>query len=344
MRLQIARLVCTLIVCGWAATMAIAQQASAPAAPQNGTIIGTVLDVNDVAVPGATVALQGPAPTAQRTVVTGMNGFFKFDNLKPATPYHVTVSAPGFAKWTSSAVVLKPEQFFILTGITLQLPTVHVTVNAITRQQLARQQVHAAEKQRVFGVIPNFYVAYQHNTVPLSSKLKFQLAFKTLTDPVTFAGFFINAGIYQAADYPGYAQNAEGFAQRLGATFAGGYTNILVGDAILPSLLHQDPRYFYQGTGTTKSRLWHAVSSALITRGDNGRSEINYSGIGGDLASGAFANVYYPSADRGPGLVLRGALIGIGGRMAEGVFQEFVLPRFTTRHKHNQTAQATASH
>ena len=83
----------------------------------------------------------------------------------------------------------------------------------------------------------------------------------------------MNAAIYQAAGYPSYGQGVAGYGKRLGATFAGGYSNILLGDAVLPSLLHQDPRYFYQGTGTTKSRLLHAMSTPFIARGDDGRDE-----------------------------------------------------------------------
>ena len=142
----------------------------------------------------------------------------------------------------------------------------------------------------------------------------------------------MNAAIYQAADYPSYSQGAAGYGKRLGAAFAGGYSKILLGDAVLPSLFHQDPRYFYQGTGTTKSRLLHALSTPFITRGDDGRRELNYSNILDDLASGAIANAYYPSQDCGPGLVARSALIGVGGRMALGVVQEFVLHKWTSRH------------
>jgi hypothetical protein len=152
---------------------------------------------------------------------------------------------------------------------------------------------------------------------------------KALTDPVTIVGFGVNAGIYQAFDYPSYGQGAAAYGQRLGATFAGGYTKILLGDAVFPSLLHQDPRYFYQGTGTTKSRLVHAMAAPFITRGDNGNREINYSNILGDLSAGAIANAYYPRQDRGVGLVVRSALIGAGGRMAFGILQEFVLQKLT---------------
>jgi len=194
------------------------------------------------------------------------------------------------------------------------------------------QQVKVEEQQRIAGLIPNFYVVYDQQAAPITSKLKFHLAMKLLTDPVTMAGFGLNAAIYQMTGYPSYRQGAKGYGQRLGATFAGGYTNILVGDAMLPSLLHQDVRYFYQGKGTTKSRLLHALSSAFVIRGDDGHRQFNFSGIGGNLASGAIANAYYPEKDRGAKLVLSGALIGAGGRMANAVVQEFVMRKFTSRH------------
>lgn len=330
MNLQCSKYVSALVICLWAATITVAQQVSAPV-PQPGTIIGTVQDVNGGVVPGATVVLRGSSPGDERRTVSQDNGFFQFDAVKPGTLYHVTVSAQQFAEWTSRDLILTPGQFFILTGIALRVSTVQVTVNAILPEEVAAAQVKAAETQRVFHVVPNFYVVYDHNAVPLTPKLKFQLAMRTLVDPVTIAGFGFNAAIYQMAGYPGYRLGTKGYAERLGATFAGGYTNILVGDALLSSLLHQDPRYFYQGTGTNKSRLLHALSTPFITRGDNGRREINWSNIGGDLASGAIANAYYPASDRGAWRVISSTLIGMGGRMALGVAQEFVLHKHTSR-------------
>jgi hypothetical protein len=310
----------------WAAALAIAQQPF-PQASDTGTIEGTVLDVTGGAVPKATVALQ--STNEHRTTVANDDGFFKFDGVKPGTPVHIVVSASELKKWTSDEIVLQPRQSFILTGIKLAVAPVETSVTAATPEEVAAEQVKIAEQQRVFGVIPNFYVTYDKHPAPLTPKLKFQLAFRALMDPVTIAGFGINAGIYQAVGYPSYGQGAAAYGQRLGATFAGGYAKIMIGDAVLASLLHQDPRYVYQGTGTTKSRLKHAIGSAFVTRGDNGEREINWSDLGGDLAVGALQNAYYPAQDRGPGLVLRGALIGAGGRMALGVFQEFVLPKWT---------------
>ena len=331
MKLQLPQCLWAFVICFCAAITSAAQQISAPQ-PQPGTIVGTVVDDTGAVVPGATILLQGQTQDAERRTVTLDNGFFKMDGVKPATRYQVAVSAAGFAQWTSTEIVLAPSQYFILTGISLRVASVQVTVTVVPSEEVAVKQLKAEEQQRIIGLIPNFYVAYDQNASPLTSKMKFQLATKFLTDPVTMAGFALNAATYQMGDYPSYQQGAKGYGQRLGATFAGGYTNILVGDAILPSLLHQDPRYFYQGTGTTKSRLLHALSSPFVIRGDDGRHEINFSDIGSDLASGAIANAYYPEKDRGASLVLSSALIGVGGRAANAVFQEFVLRKFTSRH------------
>lgn len=329
--MEIRRFVCTLFVVVWAATTAVAQQVSAPE-PQPGTIVGTVLDFTGGVVPGATVVLEGPDRNNDQRVSTQDTGFFKLDGVKPGTPYHVRISAKGFADWSSDEIILKPNQDFIVAGVYLRVASVQVTVNVVPSEELAVQQLKAEEQQRIIGVLPNFYVVYNHDAAPLTPKLKFHLAMKLLTDPVTTTGFGLNAALYQMAGYPSYGQGAKGYGKRLGATFAGGYTHILIGDAVLPSLLHQDTRYFYQGTGTNKSRLLHAVSSAFVIRGDDGHREFNFSGIGGDLASGAIANAYYPDQDRGAKLVLSGALIGVGGRMANAVVQEFLLRKFTSRH------------
>ncbi len=329
--------VLALFIC--ATIVSVAQQISEPP-PETGTIVGTVLDVNGGAVPNAKIIAETSAPAGAQRATTEENGSFKIEGIKPGMPYRIIVSADKFATWTSPDIVLQAGQYFILTGIELRIATVESVVTVVPTEQLALEQVRAAEKQRIGGILPNFYVVYEPSAAPLSTKLKFHLAIKILTDPVTIAGFGFNAAIYQMTDYPSYRQGALGYAERLGATFAGGYTKVLVGDAILPSLLHQDPRYFRQGTGTTKSRLLHALSSPFITKGDNGGRQFNYSSIGGDLVSGAIANAYYPAKDRGAWRVFSSALIGAGGRMALGVVQEFVFHK--PKSKRATRAQDTA--
>jgi carboxypeptidase family protein len=311
---------------------ALGQQISAPD-PQAGNVIGTVTDVNDDTIPGASVEVDGPISNDQHVAVANENGFFMVNGLRPAISYHVKVSAKGFAVWTSSEIILKPGQEFDLAGIKLAIATVETTVSAISSEQLALEQVKAEEKQRVLGVIPNFYVAYESNAAPLTTKLKFQLATRTATDVVSIGAAAFLAGVNQAAGTPDYVQGAKGYGQRFGASYADGVSDILIGGALLPSLLHQDPRYFYQGTGTNKSRFRHAILSPFICKGDNGRWQFNYSSIGGDLASGSLSNLYYPESNRGPGLVFSNALIITGGRMANDLAQEFILRRFTSNIK-----------
>jgi Carboxypeptidase regulatory-like domain len=307
--------------------------------PQPGIVVGTVTDVNNDTIPGATVVLEGSVHQNSRTVVTSDNGFFQFNDVEPGITYHVTVSANGFASWTSPAVNLKPGQYTILTGSKLHiaeaLTTITVASPVASAEEIAAEQVKVEEQQRIFGFIPNFYVTYDRNVVPLTPKLKFKLATKAIFDPVTFIGVAGFAAINQAADNPNYGQGAKGYAERFGAGYADGAIDIMVGGAILPSLLHQDPRYFYQGTGTTKSRLLHAVSSPFITRGDNGQRQPNYSTLGGDLTTAALANAYYPASNRGAGLFLGNFFIATGQRALANVAQEFILRRITkTKNQH----------
>ena len=105
----------------------------------------------------------------------------------------------------------------------------------------------------------------------------------------------------------------------------------MIGGAILPSLLHQDPRYFYQGTGTTKSRIFHAISNPFVCRGDNGDMQPNYSSLGGDLISSAISNAYYPRSNRGAGLVFGNFAIGTAERVVSSLAQEFLFRKLTPK-------------
>ena len=299
-------------------------------APVPAGITGTVTDSSGGIIPGAQVILSAPGDVPQQTVIANSNAGFAFENLQPGVTYRLTISAKGFAPWTSPAIVLTPGQYFILTGskLTLAGGATSVTVYA-SQAQLAVHQVALEEKQRVLGFVPNFYVVYDHNPAPMTAKLKFKLALRAETDPVTVLGVGFVAGLDQGGATPNFDEGAEGYAQRFGALYTNGFTDILFGGAILPSLLHQDPRYFYQGTGTTRSRLIHALASPFVCKGDNGHTQPNFSSVGGDLISGAISNAYYPESNRGARLVFVNAGITTGGRMVNGVVQEFLLRHFT---------------
>jgi hypothetical protein len=304
---------------------------SLPGETQPAELNGTVTDVNGDIIPGATVVLDGAGPADHRTIAANDSAFFQFEGLTPGVPYHLTISANGFENWVSAPITLATGQFFDVTGIKLKIEASvsSVTVYSST-EQIAAQQVRLAEQQRVLGIIPNFYVVYDSkNAVPMTTKLKFQMAYRVSIDPVSIVGAAALAGINQAGDTPDYRQGAIGYAQRFGAAYADGVTDIMFGGAILPSLLHQDPRYFYQGTGTIKSRMMHAMANPFICRGDNGKSQPNYSSIGGDLISSAISNAYYPEANRGAGLVFQSLAISTGERALSSLVQEFLLRKLT---------------
>lgn len=310
-----------------------AQAVQSPA-PSLGQITGTVTDVKGDAVAGATVVLTRNSDSAdQRTVVTTENGFFRFDGLTLAGSYNVTVSADGFAGWTSPPMALDPGQVRSLDGISLRIATQNTTMQVTYDPiEIATEQVKEEQSQRIFGFIPNFYTSFEGaNAAPLTTKMKFKLALKVSYDPVTFAGIGLVAGLRQAVGTPNYRQGAIGYGERFGATAADGFSDIMIGGAILPSLLHQDPRYFYQGTGTSSSRLRHAILSAFIAKGDNGKWEPNYSSVGGDLASAGISNLYFPKSNRGAGLVFSLFALGTVERIGANVAQEFLLGKFTRR-------------
>jgi len=214
-----------------------------------------------------------------------------------------------------------------LGHIRLTLSVVTTTVVTAPPEEIATEQVHIEEKQRALGFLPAFYAVYDPHPAPLTPKLKFILAYRTVTDPVTLLASAFEAGIDQAAGTPAYVEGARGYGQRFGATYSGALTDTFIGGAILPTILHQDPRYYYQGTGSKRSRMWHAIRNPFVCKGDNGQWQPNYSSLGGYLAAGAIANTYYPTSNRGPGLVFSKAGVDVGANITNSIIQEFIVHR-----------------
>ena len=332
--MRITQIFRTTVLCFFSAC-AQGQQVSAPE-PQAAAIEGVVTDMDDAVIPDASVTITDPVSHDRFTTVAAGDGSFALNNLRPAVSWNLTITVHGFADWSSPALVLRPGQRFDLKNIKLTVSAVESSVTAVSPEEIAREQIKEAETQRVFGIVPNFYVSYDQQFVPLPAKLKYQLALRTSTDVVTIAGAAVLAGINQAsATKPNYVQGAKGYGERFGAAYTGSVVDIFVGGAVLPSLLHQDPRYFYQGIGTKKSRALHAISAPFVAKGDSGKWQFNYSSIGGDLAAGAIANAYYPNQDRGVGLVFSSFALSTGGRIANALAQEFILRRVTS-HSHPQ--------
>lgn len=203
----------------------------------------------------------------------------------------------------------------------------------LTQTEVAEEQIKIEEKQRVLGVLPNFYVSYIPNAAPLTSKQKFKLALRTVVDPFTLVFVAGAAGVEQAQNhFAEYGQGAQGYAKRFAAGYGDTLTGTFIGSAILPSLLKQDPRYFYKGTGSMQSRAMYAIANSIICKGDNGRWQPNYSNVLGSLAAGGISNLYYPSQDRnGAGLTFVNAAIGIGATAVSNLFQEFVIRKLTPK-------------
>ncbi len=301
-----------------------------------GIIKGTIVDQNGMVVSTATVTLIPAGNSATLHTSVDDDGHFMLSPV-PSGAFQLTVTAPGFATVLQNGT--------LHAGETLMLPDIPLPVGvattevrvSMTQEELAEQQIHVEEKQRVLGVIPNFYVSYDTHAVPLTPRQKFQLAWKTNFDPITFLATGAAAGIEQANNtFSGYGQGAQGYAKRYGAGYADGFIGNMLGNALLPALFKQDPRYFYKGTGTTQSRILYAIANSVVCKGDNGKWQFNYSGIAGGIAAGGISNLYYPAANRnGAGLTFENTGIGIGFSAAGNLFQEFLVRKLTP-HTHDQ--------
>lgn len=296
-----------------------------------GTIAGKVVDASGAVLAGAKVKLTGEGKAAGREVASGDGGEFVFADAAPG-PFQISITADGFEPQVASGVLHSGENY-VVPAITMAVATAMTEVKvALTAPEIAEAQVKDQEKQRVLGVIPNFYISYVPDAPALTSKQKFSLALKTITDPVSFGIVGVIAGVQQAQnDFSGYGQGAQGYAKRYGASLADFTSGTLIGSAILPTILKQDPRYFYKGTGSKRSRMFYALANSVVCKGDNRRWQPNYSSIGGNLAAGGLSNLYYPASDRqGVRLTFESALIGIGATGAANVIQEFFITKITT--------------
>ncbi len=340
------RIALLLAVCGLVAT-AWSQQA-APPAPDSvqssmaGSIQGVVVDREGSVCQGAHVELKLTAsnPPSLRTAISDSDGRYDFSAV-PAGPFQLTVFSQGFTSHVISGVLHSGENYQA-QQVTLLLTEAESDVRVTASQQeIAVEQLREEEQQRVLGFIPNFYVSYAPDAPPLTTGQKFRLAWKSSIDPVTFlaTGFF--AGIEQAdGEFNGYGQGAEGYAKRYGAGFADNFTGTMIGGALLPSLLKQDPRYFYKGTGSKRSRVLYAIAMSVVCKGDHGRWQMNYSAIGGGFAAAGISNLYYPAADRsGVALTFENLGYGMAGSAVGNLFQEFVIRKLTPRLPHYSSAQ-----
>jgi Carboxypeptidase regulatory-like domain len=302
-----------------------------PQAPDSASISGVVTDTDNAAVPGATVTLQNVATRSERKSASDANGVYTFPSVAPGT-YLVMISAKGFASWKiKDVIVVHLGETFTVPNVELGVESITTSVNAITVEDLAEQQITAEEHQRILGILPNFYVSYLSNAAPLTRKQKFKLAFVVSRDPVTFATTGITAGIEQSqGNLQGYGQGFAGYARRYGATYGDRITATFLGAAAFPSLFRQDPRYFYRGHGRVIVRALYAISTVAICKGDNGHFQPNYSNVLGNVGSGLISSLYYPNSDQHDvQTTVENTLIGISTGAIGTLFQEFLLRHVT---------------
>jgi hypothetical protein len=158
-------------------------------------------------------------------------------------------------------------------------------------------KVQGTSNDRLFYTLPNFLSLENAGEVPpLTTKQKFSVVARSSFDYVEYPWYGFLAGISQAENSePGFGQGFGGYGKRFASAFADGtIENFMVG-AVLPSLLHQDPRFFQSGEGSFTHRAGYAVSRTFVTRTDSGNAQFNYSEIVGSALSSAIStNTYHP--------------------------------------------------
>ncbi len=206
----------------------------------------------------------------------------------------------------------------------------------------ARREVKAEEKQRAVGVLPLFNVVLNGQAVPLTPGQKFDLSFHTIIDPYTIGlAFIVGGGFGELTDsHTGYAHGPEGFFKRVGASYLDNIDGNLIGNALLPVILHQDPRYYRQGSGSVRSRIIYSALTTFICHGDNGKLQFNTSNVAGNFISGAISNAYYPANERGVGLTLENGVIVTLEGMAGAQILEFSPDLSAYLHRRRERKQA----
>jgi hypothetical protein len=179
------------------------------------------------------------------------------------------------------------------SGATPDPPVLPATKDATPNSQQAQQQ---QEDKRVFGVFPNYRTAEGSQPfAPITSAQKIQIGLKDSFDwPVYLTGGAF-AALYQIENQnPSFGQGMKGYARRYGTALCDQVTGNMMTESFMPSLLHEDPRYFRRGTGSVLSRTVYALTRIFVTRTDSGGRSFNFSEWAGNSAAVAISNAYYP--------------------------------------------------
>ena len=133
---------------------------------------------------------------------------------------------------------------------------------------------------------------------------------------------FLQGWSRRAMTFPELGQGFQGYIKCYEAGYVDVSVGTFIGSAVLPSLLKQDPRYFYRGTGSTRSRIGYGLANGVMCKGDNKHWQPNYSVIAGAFATGGISYLYYPASDRGVGLLVQNSLLRVAESSIAGIFQE----------------------
>ena len=308
------------------------QQQSTTATENTGTIQGVVTDLHGGLVPGASVTLESASRGDLRETNTDSAGHFVLANIA-AGSYTVLVSAPELKTYLSPPFTVQPGQRLELPTIVLSIASAltSVTVSA-NSTAVAEEELNRETKQRVLGVFPNFYTSFVYDAAPLNTRQKFKLTLRSVTDPFSFIAPAITAGIETGRDtFPRWGQDGPSYSKRYAAAYGDELFTRMFSYSIYPAIFHQDPRYFYMGPpNKTSTRFWHAALSGIVTRGDNGRMQPNYSHMLGSASAGALSSVYHPASDSAGYLAALNFAVGLGSHGVQALIREFVLPHFTT--------------
>ena len=201
----------------------------------------------------------------------------------------------------------------------------------------AQEQLDQQYHQRVFGVMATFNTTRNKDALPLSTRQKYELFFRSAVDPWPFVLTFVGAGLDQAQNsFPEYGQGVQGYAKRWGAGYADYFTGNLLGNAVLADVLKEDPRYFQKGTGSYASRALWAAGGTVWCKRDDGSWGPNYANVAGNLIGAAISNLYYPASDRTVGqTVERGFTV-----TAQAIIGSEVIEFWPDLVKHHRRKQA----
>jgi hypothetical protein len=288
-------------------------------------IKGVVSDIQGGLVPGAHIVIASTEASATHETTADSAGFFSVGDL-PAGTYSVTISSPGLKTYVIHDLHLRPGETYSVPEVSLPIARTSADVTVtLTTEQLAEEELHNELKQRVLGVLPNFYTSYQWNAAPLTAKQKLRLTMRATTDPVFLGTTAITAAIEQAQNtYPEYGGGPAGYWKRYGAAYGDAVIGRLMGSVVFATVFRQDPRYFVMTNGSWERRSWHAISSTVIQRGDNRRWQPAYAHIFGSASAALIASTYHPGSNPGK-LVLDDTVLDLGSKAANNLIREFVL-------------------